>query len=181
MRLAIVVAALAACDAPPPGSEPAHPTWMSESIENVAPSAPAMAEVVATFERQGCYGWCPIYTLSIHADGRVDYHGERFVKVRGDAHARLTAAQLAELDRAFAKADYFALANEYTGYDMTDMPTSITSYTHGGRTKSITHYHGDQKAPQALYDLEDSIDRIVEVTRWIGTKEERKTNARDWL
>jgi Domain of unknown function (DUF6438) len=172
MRLALVFLALAACDAGEPA--PAHPA------ENVAPAPPPAPAVVVTLERQACYGRCPIYTITIHGDGRVDYHGEHFVKVHGDNHAQLTQAQLADLDRAFAKADYFALADEYAGYDVTDMPTSITSYTHDGRTKTIKHYHGDQKAPQALYDLEAAIDQIAGTDRWIGTKAEREQNVDSW-
>jgi hypothetical protein len=28
-----------------------------------------------TLERQACFGFCPIYTLGVHGDGRVDYSG----------------------------------------------------------------------------------------------------------
>jgi hypothetical protein len=32
---------------------------------------------------QACYGTCPVYALTIHDDGRFEYHGARFVKLAG--------------------------------------------------------------------------------------------------
>ncbi|HEY1813715.1 MAG TPA: DUF6438 domain-containing protein [Kofleriaceae bacterium] len=179
-RLALILTVVAACDAAPPRSPPPPLPVPVDAVQHVAPVVPASSEVMATLERQGCYGWCPIYKITIHRDGRVEYHGEEFVKVRGDAAGHLTPAQLADLDRAFDKAGYFSLADKYTEYDVTDNPTAITSYARDGLTKTITHYFGDEKAPKGLYDLETTIDTIVGTDRWIGTEAEREQHARDW-
>ena len=36
-----------------------------------------------TLQRTACFGACPVYTVSIYADGTVAYNGERFVEVEG--------------------------------------------------------------------------------------------------
>ncbi len=42
------------------------------------------SQPVITLERTACFGACPVYTLSIYADGTVVYNGERFVDVEGE-------------------------------------------------------------------------------------------------
>jgi len=39
--------------------------------------------VKITLERTECYGFCPIYTLTIQGDGTVVYDGKDFVKTKG--------------------------------------------------------------------------------------------------
>lgn len=151
---------------PPPVPPPVPP----------APPAPPPNphEVVATIERTACYGWCPIYKLAVHRDGTVDYTGEEFVKTKGSAHGTISADKVAELDRAFAAAHYDKLANSYDREDATDNPSVITSHTVNGKTKRISHYHGDMHAPSELGALEEKIDEIVGTDRWIGSEKERE-------
>jgi hypothetical protein len=127
-----------------------------------------------------CYGYCPIYKVSIHADGRVAYHGERFVKRKGDATGQLTAAQLASVRAAFVRIDYFKLAASYDHPQITDAPGAITSFTDGGHTKTVPHNQGDGTAPAELGKLEDQIDQIVGVAQWIGTDKEREAHRSEW-
>ena len=136
--------------------------------------------VIATLARGACYGWCPVYTIAVHADGVVEYDGEQFVKQKGHHLGQLSADQRRALDQAFEQAGYFKLGDQYTAYEMTDMPSATTSFSEGGVTKTIQHYYGDSHAPVALTTLEDAIDRIVGVDQWIGTAAERDAHARDW-
>jgi len=181
MRFALAVIMFAACDAPlpvattPPPTPPAAPLPPDAAI-----AAAGSAEVMATIARTPCYGWCPVYQLKVWRDGRIEYHGDEFVKLRGSADGQITKGQVDELDRAFAKAHYFDLADKYTEYDATDAPSVNTSYRLGNRTKTIEHYHGDDHAPDDLATLENAIDTIVGVDRWIGTKDEREAHAREW-
>jgi hypothetical protein len=148
-------------------------------LSNAAP--PAQPDVViASLERTACYGYCPIYKVSIHADGRVAYHGERFVKRKGDATGQLTAAQLASVRAAFVRIDYFKLAASYDHPQITDAPGAITSFTDGGHTKTVPHNQGDGTAPAELGKLEDQIDQIVGVAQWIGTDKEREAHRSEW-
>ncbi len=142
--------------------------------------APAPHELVATLARASCYGVCPVYKLAIYRDGVVEYTGEQYVELRGPAIGHITAAQLAMLDRMFADARYFERADHYTTEEMTDMPSATTTYQLGARAKRIEHYYGDPSAPRALENLEDGIDRLVGIERWIGTEDVREQHAREW-
>jgi hypothetical protein len=138
------------------------------------------APVIATLQREPCFGFCPVYKIAIHADGLVEYDGERFVKIRGHQEGQLDADALAKLHAAFAKADYFSLNDSYEDMQVTDLPYVNTSYTQNDRTKSVRHYYGDKSAPDVLRWLEEEIDRIVQIKQWIGTDEEREQHAGEW-
>jgi hypothetical protein len=148
-------------------------------LSNPAPPQ-KLDTVLASLERTVCYGTCPVYKLTIHADGRVDYHGEHFVKRKGDATGQLTHMHIAAIHAAFAHADYFKLADGYEHESVTDAPSAITSFTDGAVTKTVRHYLGDDKAPAELKKLEDQIDQIVGIAQWIGTDKEREAHRSEW-
>jgi hypothetical protein len=132
-------------------------------------------EPLATLERTACFGFCPIYKVTIFRDGVVEYEGKQFVKIRGRAIRRLSARQLAQLRELFRRNDYLRLASAYDRLDATDLPWAYTSYSPvPGQTKSIRHYLGDRSASPALSRVEEGIDRLVEIEQWIGTPEERR-------
>jgi hypothetical protein len=170
MRIA-TLALVTACS-----MEPAPPP-----VANVAPVARVSPHALEfSLERRACYGWCPIYTVRIYRDGAVEYHGEAFVKVRGDAKARVTDAQLAALEHKFIDARYLTLADNYTHEDLTDAPTAISSFAQDGQFKQVSHYYGDEHAPETVSKLEDAIDHAVAIERWIGSPEEREQHAQEW-
>jgi hypothetical protein len=160
IALAAGVVASVGCSATPARTEP-QPTG-------------AGAAIMAELSRGECYGYCPVYSISIHEDGTVNYHGIRFVKTVGDSTFRISTAQVAEIRAAFKKARFSDLSGDYTHVDMTDAETVATALTEHGQTKRVAHYHGDTKAPAQLNELEAEIDRLVDIDRLIGTEQERE-------
>lgn len=135
---------------------------------------PDYARLVITLERTACFGACPIYKLTIYGDGRVEYEGERFVDVTGKQSSTISADQVRELVDALEQADYFNLKDDYT-VPVSDLPTTRTSVTLDGKTKSISNYgscffdmEGVEKAPQALCDFETKIDAVTNSAQWVG-------------
>lgn len=141
---------------------------------------PSDSPVVATLEREPCFGFCPVYKVAVHADGTVKYEGIRSVKTKGEATGSIGAEGVEQLHAAFAAADYFNLQDEYVRMEITDLPYANTSYTKDGRSKAVRHYAGDRTAPEALTKLEQEIDRIVNIEQWIGTDEERQQTSAEW-
>lgn len=132
----------------------------------------AHANLLITLERTACFGTCPIYALTIYEDGRVEYVGQDFVTAKGEQTGSITPEKLQELVAAFQNADYFNLQDEYTA-PITDLPTTITSFTFDGTTKTIRNYGGclDNMlvpAPQALCELENKIDEVTKSAQWVG-------------
>jgi len=130
---------------------------------------------VITLRRTACFGTCPVYKLTIFADGRVLYEGISHVKKKGKAKGRISPAKLEELIEEFQNIYYFNLKNAYIpGTDAcrqsaTDMPSAVTSLTRNGNSKTINHYHGcrGSQTLDLLTRLEDKIDEAVNVNQWI--------------
>ena len=130
---------------------------------------------VITLQRTECFGTCPVYKLTIFADGTVLYEGIRHIKKKGKAKSRITRAKLEDLIEEFDNIYYFNLRDAYIpGSDdcpqsATDNPSAITSLTRNGKTKNINHYHGCRGLDtlELLTKLEDKIDEAVNVNRWI--------------
>ncbi|HYQ45396.1 MAG TPA: DUF6438 domain-containing protein [Polyangiaceae bacterium] len=125
------------------------------------------ATAVATLERTGCYGECPVYRLTVNSDGSVVYVGTRWVKVLGRQVYKISDAQLSELQASFDRAGFSQL-RDYDKVESTDDDWALLSYRRGAGFKRVRHYHGDNSAPPALSTLEDEFDRIVDSGRLVG-------------
>jgi hypothetical protein len=140
--------------------------------------APAVAPgAVITLERTHCGGECPVYKLTISADGAVIFEGKRFVKQVGSARGRISQDKLRELISGFEAANYFSLADSYTPAAgakfcpqvATDLPSVITSIKINGKTKKVEHYHGCEGLDELpkLTALENKIDEAANTRRWV--------------
>ena len=124
-------------------------------------------EVIITLERTACYGFCPVYTITIFGNGTVQYEGKEHVQTVGNQETEISEEKIRQIIREFERIDYFSLNDEYTERTITDAPSAITSITMNMETKTIKHYHGDFSAPEELTELEDKIDEIVNSEQWI--------------
>ena len=124
---------------------------------------------MATLERTGCYGECPVYRLTVDTDGSVVYVGTRWVKVQGRQEYKLSEQQLDELRTAFDRSGFMQM-RDYDKVESTDDDWAHVSLRRGSLVKRVRHYHGDNAAPPALGVLEDEIDRIVDSARFVGAQ-----------
>lgn len=136
------------------------------------PTINNLSGVVMTLSRSGCFGTCPAYSIEIRGDGSVTYKGEGFVVVTGEHRDHLLPEQVTEIVDAFRKADYFSLKDKYS-YMVTDCPTYGTSFRIDQVEKAVTDYVGEEAGmPEAVSDLEMTIDRVAGTAKWIqGTAE----------
>jgi Domain of unknown function (DUF6438) len=158
----LAVCSLVACRAPQqPITSPSLPTYTPyQSI---------------TLERPGCYDNCPMYKVTISADGKVNYEGKGFVKVKGKAQTSLTAAQVKALEKAIAEVKFFSLQNEYISEKdgckavFPDASAAIITISSDKQTKSIYHYFGCDGHPDLtqLTIFENTIDQIVNSAQWV--------------
>ena len=152
------VLSLAACAAPP-----------------AAPTPSASDQISMT--RGPCFGACPMYTVTVWGDGRVQFEGDRFVAQTGARSKTIDAAAVAGL---FALADeigFFDLPADITpanepacGSAWTDMPSAETAIVWSDRDHTVNHYHGCPKAPAGLTSFEERIDAVAGTAEWIGQR-----------
>ena len=135
---------------------------------HAAAEDPVPADFSVSLSRSACYGTCPIYSVTIAADGTVGYHGEKFVAVTGFQARTITPEKVREVYDAIEKANVFALEDEYVG-PVTDFPTYELSVTYKGRTKRIEDYAGKMAdMPKSVTEIEEMIDDVAGTRDWIN-------------
>lgn len=157
------VSLAAACARPAPaGSAVAGPT-----------AAAGEAPVRIRLERGPCFGTCPVYSVTLNGSGAVLFEGRRFVADTGVSTGRVPPARVDSLLAELAAGGYFDWADRYAAGEpgceryATDLPLVVTEVRAAGRSKRIEHDHGCMEAPEALTALEERIDSVAGVARWI--------------
>jgi hypothetical protein len=139
-----------------------------------APETAATPATVVALERGPCFGTCPVYRVTLSADGLVEFVGTRFVSRVGADSARIAPEAVDGLVRALEAGGFFALADAYVpdapacGRYHTDAPTVSLSVQAPERAKTVRHDHGCGGAPEELTRLEHLVDSVAGSTRWIG-------------
>jgi hypothetical protein len=161
---AAAAAALAGCARPSSPGAAATPAAEGASVGSGA-------DYVA-LERGPCFGTCPVYRVTVTRAGAVTFEGRRFVADSGTSHDSIPAAEAEDLFRRVA-AGWSALADRYAkgepgcGRFATDLPTVVSEVSLGGSVKRVEHDHGCQEAPDALDRLEQDIDSVAGVGKWV--------------
>ena len=135
-------------------------------ISSVSASQQCENNVVITIQRSSCFGYCPVYSAEIHADGEVVYVGKSDVKEIGERRFKISPEKVQQLIKAFEQVDYFSLKDKYDA-DVTDLPTTTTSICLDGKKKKIVNYYG---APKKLAELEHKIDVIAGLQELLGPR-----------
>ena len=141
------------------------------------------------FERKMCFGWCPVYKVTVHSDGRALYEGEAWVKTKGTVTDDIPPAKVQELISALNEANFSSLHDSYAGKEdgcpefWTCSPGVVITVKLNGESKTIRHDYGCREQrengdygevyPNELYVLAKKIDQIVGTSRWVGTEDER--------
>jgi hypothetical protein len=127
-----------------------------------------------TLERGPCFGTCPVYRVTVARSGAVTFDGRRFVADSGTSRDSIPAADADRLFRQLADAGWTGFARRYAmgepgcGRFATDLPTVVIELSLAGVQRRVEHDHGCQDAPEVLNRLEQGIDSVAGVTRWVG-------------
>jgi hypothetical protein len=165
----------------PAASKPARTTTPVDSVnsqQNVEPTDQVKTEPVKTepvkqneaakqdvyfeIERTPCFGKCPVYKMTIQADGMATLMGKQNIDYIGTYNKRVDKATMDMLVSEFNKAGFFNMKDEYTEKVM-DLPTTWVTFKYKGKSKKIRDYY---KAPQELKDLEKLLQNIAVGPGW---------------
>ena len=173
--VAFVLVLLAGCAArnAAPSSPQAEPQSPAQA------QAPSAQDITAiALQRSPCFGACPVYELTLSADGQVKFVGERFVDAAGERTGAIAPAAFERVAAEVRALDFFALKDRYRLEEdgctatATDHPTATFTVTAGGQDKTVSYYYGCMGlaiGPQ-LDALAKSIDAAGNVAQWIGNR-----------
>jgi hypothetical protein len=106
-------------------------------------------------ERTPCLGKCPVYTLTLHADGMVKFEGE--YEVPTGRHWRKISP--AAVSRLMTKAEHAPTWTCQPGRIVDDQPGAIVTVSRAGQeVRRINYNQGDPCAPRAIEQLLWDID-----------------------
>lgn len=128
----------------------------------VTPSDANSVEI--RLRRTACYGPCPVYSIHLYADGRVEYRGDRYVSVLGIRKYRVEPSAVAGLARKFYERGFFNFCASYRE-PITDEPTVETTIQAAGVTKTVSVY-GDA-TPEGLEDLDAQTENVAHVAQLV--------------
>lgn len=127
-----------------------------------------------SLSRSPCFGACPIYSVTVYADGRVTYYGERYVSISGQQQAQADAQALEKLNTLLNSKRLPLIVNYRPGNPQcgkpvtTDMPGAAIKIMLNGKTRTLHYYKGCPNVPDWLIDLANQIDQAAISGRWVG-------------
>lgn len=104
-----------------------------------------------------CYGYCPVYSIIINGDGRVEFDGKKNVKKEGKFEKQLTEKEISKIFNEFECANFFDFHSEYTA-EISDLPTTYLTFEHRGFKKQVMDYYN---APEELKKLEKLVEDVA--------------------
>lgn len=122
-----------------------------------------------TLDRSECWGGqCPSYIVEIRGDGTVNFCGEAFVEQRGVRTKTIPQRDVQILFNAILDANFFELKDRYVT-DFTDGATFQIKVDFDGKSKLVVDYFGEWlEMPEAVTELQNSIDKTAGTENWIG-------------
>jgi len=133
-----------------------------------------------------------LYRFTIHGDGRVEYFGQRGVKLLGHQEGRIEVAKAHELLSRAESLHLLDLKGSYSPQGWSDLSNFELSLRQGPRRNSVcfSWFHPPEEGWKPSTPEEEigarldafraELKNAVEVTRWIGTPDEVYAN-RYWL
>lgn len=147
----------------------------------VAACASSAANEVPTqtisFTRAPCYGVCPVYRVTVNADGTGLFEGERFTAVTGQRRFTLTTAQwqafVAKLApyRPQGTLDINMENPARCQLMATDHPSAIVTWTGGGRNDQLGFYFGCRdEGNRAMAQALEEAPGLLPIAEMIGPR-----------
>jgi len=128
-----------------------------------------------TLEEKGCLFACPIFQVTVLSDGRVEYKGINYVKVKGVDNAHLSSFDMLRLKSALIRSDFNFPSPERKKecLEVEDGQRILISLRFREQTHTI-----DNKCPLPEFDkLKATIWHVVGLEKWVGTAAEQKAIA----
>ncbi len=135
-----------------------------------------------TLERTACFGFCPIYKVSVDERDILIFEGERFVAEAGGAVSKRLP------DGSFKKLVDIARAHQFASYDAaypnedgsncpqqaTDSPSVIVSIDSGRLKHAVSLYQGcmgfDER--ERFNEMVLAMDAVLDIDALIGPRED---------
>ena len=116
-----------------------------------------------SLERTACFGTCPVYTVTLHQDGRAEYQARAHLPELGNFEGKFSSDEFRRLSYFIENCGFERLSGKYSA-SHTDDSTCIVRATSDSDTKVVSNY-GDA-GPVDLWAVEELIDGVRARIAW---------------
>jgi hypothetical protein len=120
-------------------------------------------------QRTGCFGTCPIYTVTLFRNGKARYHGEAFVKNIGDFSGRLDPYTFGRVCYLLDRLHFSELEREYKAPWTDDETVYLRVWPAWGGQPIIAKTYGGH-GPIELWGVQQAIDAVAARIEWEADK-----------
>ncbi|MCC6410926.1 MAG: hypothetical protein IT270_04665 [Saprospiraceae bacterium] len=114
---------------------------------------------LVSLQTHGCFGFCPMFTLTLWNNGRLDYLGDRFVEKSGPDTVFVSAEELARLKTAIESTNLWQYP-ENIPTQIADAPSAtLTAFRADGTSHRVK---GSMDRPQPVLDLQKMLQNTAE-------------------
>ncbi len=134
-----------------------------------------------TLKRTACFGFCPIYDVTVYENDVLIFHGERFVAETGGAVSKRlpdgSFRKLVSIAKAYDFSDFDARypneAGDNCGPIPTDMPSIIISFDTKRLDHEVSLYQGCSFDGRESFDeMVLKMDAVLDIGDMIGPRED---------
>jgi TonB family protein len=144
--------------------------WAEQSPVQAPNPATAISEIIV--ERQGCFGGCPVYTLTLRRQGTSTYVGKRSVARIGQYTAKqVYSGDFDQLSKAISDVGFFNLQNEY-GREVEDAEQVVVTVTTPSQSRTVKTFNF-AAVPLALWAVVTLADGVAANLRWENPNQPR--------
>lgn len=149
------------------------PIWSEVSLPSTQ-KIDNMASVnfEVTLGRSGCYGICPVYSVKLNSNGKVQFVGKYKVRKIGKVDFSIEAGAVKAIFNQINENQLWNLKQNY-GIAPVDAPTVFLTIKIGEKEHYTEHPDGiSNYIPYSAIELENMIDEIPQIKELIGPRSE---------
>ncbi len=134
-----------------------------------------------TLARTACFGFCPIYRVTVDQSDALYFEGERFVAEEGATLSKRLPGgsfnKLVKIAKSYGFSSYDPRypneAANNCGAVATDMPSVIISFESKSLTHEVNLYQGcfDFEGRERFEEMVAAMDAVLDVDKWVGPRE----------
>ncbi len=144
--------------------------WMTAAAVAQVVSDEQPADTLVVLQMGACERQCPVYKLTIFADGSAVYDGRHYVKQKGLLRAKVSLDQLGRIVGDARKLKFFETKTELAKCEgaKSDGVTALLTISTAGRSRTLVHFRGcPGEESQRWKQFEDLIVTAIGAGKWI--------------
>lgn len=118
----------------------------------------ASSKPMVELKTGGCFGFCPVFRLTVRHNGWVEYEGYRYVERLGIDSFRLTVEETSRLKEKVRQTDLWQYPDRIET-NIADAPFATLTVFKDGQSKSVL---GSIDRPEPLLELENELKNLAE-------------------